>query len=182
MQEKFIFNFRESDDYDEKCYGFAVAFDDVDPIAVYQGYPLENEWVEPIFRMEYGEYTDYICNDCGWTLCSPKLKEAIEHNIGDAPNVMWLPAKVRNDDEQRIYYICLITSFLKIDDVVNKEKSRALKDGKIYLPCFDAKKLTGIHIFSLENFNSRPFISEQLKNILEKENFTGLGFEEWKNV
>jgi hypothetical protein len=69
-----------------------------------------------------------------------------------------------------------------MDDVINKEKSRALHNGEIYLPCFDAKKIEGIPVFSLEDFNNSIFISDTLKRILQQEEFTGLGFEDWKSI
>lgn len=182
MKQKFVFSLKESDDYEENNYGFAEVFGDIDPITMYQGHPLEEEWQEPLFRMEYGEYADFISNDCDWILCSSKLKDVIERNISSAYNVVWLPTEVQNANEIRTYYVCLITSFLKIDDVVNKEQSRVLENGEIYLPCFDSKKLVGKQIFSLENFNNEIFISNTLKNILEQENFIGLGFEEWNSI
>jgi len=182
MKQKFTFSLRVSDDYEENNYGFAESSDYVDPVTVYQGFPLEEEWQEPFFRMEYGEHIDFIDNDCDWIICSSKLKEVIEYHIGSMPNVVWLPAKVQNDEEVRTYYICLITSFLKMEDVLDIKNSRTLKNGEIYLPCFDLEKLKGKHFFALENFNNEIFISKQLKDILQKENFTGLGFEDWGSV
>jgi hypothetical protein len=179
MKQKNIYSLRESDDYDEKDYGFAEIFDEIDPVIIYQGYPLEEEWKEPLFRMEYGEYSDFISNDCNWVMCSPNLKRTIENNVDEETEIIWLPVKVQNENEIREYYICLLTFFYTADDVLNKEKSKKLKNGEIYLPYFDSRKVDGKDIFILADNNSSVFVSENLKINLESENLSGLGFEKW---
>jgi hypothetical protein len=181
MKQRKIFSLRESDDYDKKDYGFAKSPDWID-FVIYQGYSLEEEWQEPIFQLEYGVYADFISNDCAWAICSLNLKEFIESNIEKLQDVVWLPVRVENKEEIRQFYACHVTSHYKYKDVLNIEKSKKLRNGEIYLPCFDESKLKGIHIFSLENHSSSLFISPEMKNMLDSENFTGMGFEEWPTI
>lgn len=174
-----IYSFREEDNYEQNGWGFAISTSSVDPILVYQGYPLEEEWEEPVFYLEYGDFPDYLSNICGWTICSTTLKEAILKNVNKS-KITWLPILVQKGDEQRRYHAMLIDSFLKLEDVVNFQKSKRLKSGEVYLPIFSHDKIKDLDTFVLEDKNSTIFIAEKIMRILSEKNLKGLGFEAWR--
>ena len=180
-----IFSLRESEDYEKQKYDLAIAPDFVDSVWIYQGYPLKNnedekEWKEPTFEITYGGFPDYLDNDCNWKIFSERLKESIIENANNASNVLWLPIKVINGETFRTYYALLIDHFLEKEEIVNYEKSKKLKSGEVYLPHIRYDKVKNFDLFVMEDKGSTIFISNNLKSILEKENFTGLGFEDWK--
>ncbi len=167
----------ESDDYDKKHFGFAEAPDEVDPIDIYQGYPLEKEWKEPVFELPDGKFADLLSNDCNWILCSEKLKSCIDGNAVNASDLKWFPISVNNGELIKPYYVLLMDQYL--EDVINIEKSRKLADGKIYLPHFIYDKIKHMDLYTIEGNSSDVFISERLKKIIEQEHFTGVGFNDW---
>jgi hypothetical protein len=180
-----VYYLRESEDYEKQKYDCAIAPDFVDSIWVYQGCVLkdgeeEKEWKEPTFEVTYGGFPDYLSNDCSWILCSEKLKEVIIKNANNASDVLWFPVKVINGETFKTYYALLIEHFLKDEEIVNYEKSKKLKSGEVYLPHLKYDKIKNFDLFVMENNGVSLFISQKLKDILEKENLTGLGFEDWK--
>lgn len=172
-----IFTFMESDDYDKNNFGFAEAPDEIDPIDIYQGCPLEDEWKAPVFELPDGKFADLLSNDCGWILCSEKLKSCIDGNAVNASDLKWFPASVNNGELAVPYYVLLIDRYL--EDVVNIEKSRKLVDGKVYLPHFIYAKIKHLDLFTTEDNPSDIFISERLKKIIEQGHFSGVGFNDW---
>lgn len=173
-----IFSFRESDDYDKKRYGFAESPDSVDPIDIYQGLPLEKPWSEPMFELTEGHFSDYLSNDCDWVLCSEKLKQCIETNAINATDITWCSVAVNDGDVVKTYYALLMETPMK--EILDIEKSRKLRDGKIYLPHFVYDKIKDVDIFALEEeYLGGLYISERLKLIIEAENLAGVGFEDW---
>jgi hypothetical protein len=179
-----IYSLRESEDYEKQKYDYVVSPDNVDSAWIYQGCPLkddedEKEWKEPTFEITYGEFPDYLGNDCRWILCSQKLKECINKNANNASEALWLPVKVINGITFNTYYALLIEHYLRDEDIVNYEKSKKLKNGEVYLPHLKYDKVKDFDLFVMEDNGSTIFISQKLKDMLKEENLTGLGFEDW---
>ena len=180
-----IWSLRESDNYDKQNFDYAESPDYVDSLWIYQGYPLKDdeknkEWEEPTFTINYGDFPDYLGNDCSWCLCSEKLKKIMDNYANNADVIRWLPVKILNGETFKTYYALLIENYLEFDKIVNIEKSKKLKDGKVYLPHFIYSQIKDYDLFIKEDGGKSIFISQKLKDILEKENLTGLGFEDWK--
>ncbi|MGT2742515.1 hypothetical protein [Streptococcus plurextorum] len=178
-----VWTFKENEDY-HKLYDCAVSPEYVDSLWIYQGFPLkedeeDKDWKEPSFSIQYGDFPDFILNDCQWILCSERLKDCISKNISDS-KVKWLPIKVINGDTFCRYYSMLIEDFFKEDIIVNHEMSRKLKNGEIYLPIFIYNRIKNLDLFVVQNDGIHIFISDKLKKVLEVEKFKGLGFEQWE--
>ncbi len=173
-----IFSFRESDDYEKIRYGFAESPEIVDTIDIYQGSPLEKPWNEPMFGLTEGRFSDFLSNDCDWVLCSGKLKRCIERNAINATDITWCPVAVNDGDVVETYYALLMEH--SRENIVDIQKSRKLRDGKICLPHFVYDKIKDVDIFALgEDYLNGLYISEQLKLVIEAEKLTGVGFEDW---
>lgn len=179
---KNIYTFRVSDDYEESLYGFAESSKSVDPLWIYQGHPLKEdeinkEWQIPTFKMLEGKFPDFLDNDCSWVLCSKKMKEIIENNANNSSSIKWLPVKIYDGKSLETYYAALIEYYL--EDIIDFNKSKKLKNGEIYLPHFKYENIKKYDLFAYENDNTSFFISEKLKNILEMSDLRGLDFEDW---
>lgn len=183
--KKNIYYFRESESYEKDGYGYAESSDAVDSVWIYQGTPLKEDeedktWETPVFMMEYGKFADYLDNDCGWCLCSEKLKNILEPYIDNAFKVLWLPVNVRGDETMITYYALLIETPLFQKEVVDYEKSKKLKDGEVYLPHFVYSKIKNFSLFVVDEYPSYVFVSNEIKQILENEKITGIGFQNRK--
>ncbi len=173
-----IYTFRESDDYEINNFGYAQPPSYIDSTIVYQGLKLEDEWKIPVFQMQDGEFSDYLDNSCRWVLCSQKLRAIIDEFSNNSNIITWLPVDVNNGEKIEKYFTLLIDFHL--EDIVDFDKSKKLKNGDIYLPHFIYNKISNFDLFVYEEKPSSPFISKKLKLSLQESKITGLGFEEWK--
>ena len=131
-----------------------------------------------MFELTEGHFSDYLSNDCDWVLCSEKLKQCIETNAINATDITWCSVAVNDGDVVKTYYALLMETPMK--EILDIEKSRKLRDGKIYLPHFVYDKIKDVDIFALEEKHlGGLYISERLKLIIEAEPLTGVGFEDW---
>ncbi len=179
-----VYSLKTSDDYEKIPYGYAESPDSVDNLWVYQGEPLKADeedqtWNKPTFIIEYGEFPDYLDNDCGWPIISLKMMEAIKKYANNSGDIKWYPILIKNVKVEMQYYVALIDHFKNFEEIVDYSKSRKLKNGKVYLPHFKYDLVDNFDVFVLESYNSSLFISNKLKLQLESENFKGLGFEDW---
>ncbi|WP_198362756.1 imm11 family protein [Testudinibacter aquarius] len=122
---------------------------------------------------------DYLDNDCNWALCSAKMRDVIEKHANNSSEITWIPVKARDGETITPYYAILIEKAFEENVAVNYEKSRKLRDGEIYSPHFNYDVVKDKDIFTLEDYPSYVFISEKLKDILEKSGVTGVGFGNW---
>ncbi|MDR2910268.1 MAG: hypothetical protein LBV47_02725 [Bacteroidales bacterium] len=168
----------ESDDYDRQKFGFGYSPDDIDVCMVCEGLPLETEWRKFTIEMRYGIFPDYLITDLNIPLCSGKMKNIIARNCRNSSDIHWLPVDVRHGNSVVEYYILHIPHY--IADVIDLEKSDRDKD-VIFSPHFRQELIEDKDIFASEDDTTTVYFSQRLKDTLEKENLSGLGFESWES-
>jgi hypothetical protein len=126
-------------------------------------------------------WLDYQPNSLAWPLMSERLKTLIEENLTGNEQVDWISCKIKNGNEERIYFI---PRFNKMLDVLDIEKTMFVQGtNHIIIPVFDSSKIIAYHIFSkpssydLWKITSGLYVSETLKKMIQKEKITGLEFE-----
>lgn len=140
---------------------------------------------EFFYMKEEGEvWTDYLANDKGWFLVSNRLKTLLE-TVNTDIQFLGVRIKERNNEEDfRQYYIANI---IKVVDALCLDKSQYFSTeiegiGTIYTVSkygIYADKTDGADVFKLSNRQQIPiFASEKFKDLIEKENITGISLTE----
>ena len=167
----------ESEDYDQKKFGFGYSPENIDVCLVSEGLPLEKKWERFTIEIRYGLLPDFLITDLNLPTCSSKMKRIITENCRNSEDINWLPIDVSYDKTLIEFYILHVPHY--IPNVIDLEKSD--RDGDvIFFPHFRQDLIQDKDIFASEDDTTAIYISERLRNILENENLPGLGFESWE--
>jgi hypothetical protein len=172
MKRAKVYFLMESEDYDE--FGFAFSPANVVPKEI-QNWNESKEWEVIQLELRDGAFSDYLVNDLNIPLCSLRLKEVIHINAKNRDAILWFPVEVKSSSEAREYYYLKVSQILK--DVIDVEKSDT-QNNTIFNPYFVEEKIEDI--FRCDFDLSYLFVSEQLKNSIEKEKLSGISFETWE--
>jgi len=126
--------------------------------------------------------TDYLGNNLAWFLVSERLKTLLlEFNIF---NTQFIP--IKNDDSNKnIGYLVNIIDKVNAMDISKSliKKVTYHKDGKeethnsVIKYALQEKEIGDRDLFSLDGYNIPIFISERLKNGMEKSKITGCDYQ-----
>ena len=140
---------------------------------------------ELFYIKEEGDiWTDYLANDKGWFLVSNKLKGILESVNTE---VQFLKVKVKEKNSKESYNEYYIANIIKIVNALCLDISRYFKTkidgiGTVFTVSkygIYADKTDGADVFKLSDNQQIPiFVSEKFKNIIEKENITGISLTE----
>ena len=129
-------------------------------------------------------WTDYLANDKGWFLVSDRLKILLEAVNTD---IQFLKVRIKeknNEEASDQYYIANI---IKVVNALCLDKSQYFVTeiegtGTIYTVSkygIYADKTDGADVFKLSDRQQIPiFVSEKFKNLIERENITGISLAE----
>lgn len=131
-------------------------------------------------------FTDYLGNSLGWFIISTRLKKVLEKI--EVKGVQYLPITIKNikdlssTNEYYVANVCNMCNGLDFDnskyDEVNVDKEQ--KTLFIEFHVLKIEKITGMHIFKLNEDQFPIFISEQVKHQIEDNNISGCDFLEVK--
>jgi hypothetical protein len=176
MKHKIYFPY-ESEDYDKNKFGFGYSPENIDICLISEGLPLEKEWEKFTIEIRYGLLPDFLITDLNLPTCSNKMKNSIEKNCRNSEDIDWLPVDVHHGKTLIEFYILHVPHY--IPNVIDMEKSD--RDGDvIFSPHFRHVLVKDKDVFTSEDDTTTIYFSEKLKDILEKENLLGLGFETWE--
>ena len=165
-----------SEDYEISGYGVAYSIvNEPQDILPKSGVPVDS-W-EPIFyKLKEGSYADYLADNIGARLCSPKLKDVIEKNLSGCDIIQWLKAYIVDTQNNQIEYSILHfpvnfsiinnKESVMVGEVVVKPvlKLNAVRDHNILKECIP------------KIYGGRFFVSKHLMQNIIKEDITGIGF------
>jgi hypothetical protein len=141
------------------------------------------------FDPEQGErWTDYLSTDLGWFVISTKFKETLDR-IG-ITNIQYIPIRIKNvidDSMVEGYSVANICSLIDALDLEHSdysefeldENEKVLSVRKYALKQNAIKEL---QIFRVEKSQMAIFVSEKVKEEVERNNITGCDFLEVKVV
>lgn len=125
-------------------------------------------------------WQDYQPNNLAWPLMSEKMKNVISTHLTGKEGLVWIKAIVNGANEVKEYFI---PRFLQKLDVLDEQKT-IFVPGTMHIikPVFSLSKISQFSIFhkSQEFFweiTSGLYVSETLKNAIQKEKLTGVDFE-----
>jgi hypothetical protein len=168
----------ESEDYDKLKLGFGYSPDNIDVNLVCKGLPREETWQKFTIEMRYGLLPDFLITDLNLPICSSGMKTAIEANCRNNDDIEWLPIDVNDGNTFVEYYILHVPHY--IPDVIDLDKSDRDED-VIFSPHFKQELIQGKDVFASEDDTTTVYFSQRLKDILENERLSGLGFESWES-
>lgn len=129
-------------------------------------------------------WTDYLANDKGWFLVSNRLKILLESVSTD---IQFLKVGIKETNTGGDFKQYYIANIIKVVDALCLDKSQYFETeiegiGTIYTVSkygIYADKTGGADVFKLSNRQEIPiFVSEKFKNLIEKENITGISLTE----
>lgn len=124
-------------------------------------------------------WLDYQPNNLAWPLMSEKMRTVISSHLTGKEGLVWIKALVKGGNEVKEYFI---PSFLQKLDVLDKQKTMFVAGtDHIIRPVFSFAKIEKYSIFFAPQdyweITSGLYISETLKNAIQKEKLTGVDFE-----
>jgi len=124
-------------------------------------------------------WLDYQPNNLAWPLMSEKMRNVICQNLTGKEGIIWMKVNVKSIGESKMYFI---PRFEKRLDVLDEQKTIFVPGSKhIIKPVFSLKKVLSYNFFNKPQdfweITSGLYISEVLKNAMQKEKLTGVDFE-----
>lgn len=135
-------------------------------------------------KEEGNVWTDYLANDKGWFLVSNRLKKLLESVNTD---IQFLEVKIKEINNEEGFKKYYIANIIKVVDALCLDKSQYFETeiegiGTIYTVSkygIYADKTDGADVFKLSNRQQIPiFVSETFKDLIERENVTGISLVE----
>lgn len=129
-------------------------------------------------------WTDYLANDKGWFLVSDKLKGVLESLN---TSIQFLAVRIIEREKNEVISRYYVANIIMVVDALCLEKSQYFTTeiegiGTIYTVSkygIYAEKTNGADVFKLSNRQQIPiFVSEKFKEMIEKNNITGISLTE----
>lgn len=126
-------------------------------------------------------WLDYQPNNLAWPLMSEKMKELIAIHLTGNEGIIWIMAKVKQNEIIKNYYIPI---FEKKLNVLDEEKTIfAANSNHIVIPVYSLSKIASFSMFHcpreiLWRITTSLYISEVIKSDFQKHKISGLEFNE----
>ncbi|OCA83656.1 Imm43 family immunity protein [Bacillus sp. FJAT-27986] len=151
---------------------------------------VEN-WGKPLIfdylRNEDEIIADYALNDLSLFIISPKFNTLLSKFALD--NIQMLSVILRNQKSNLLIEDFIIANVLEVVDAINYEHSTYdvfdLDDDQVYSfvkYAINRNEIYGKHIFKLKGAEQPIFISEKVKDEIERQGITGCDFLEVKII
>lgn len=145
-----------------------------------------DKWKEVSFEYDSNEgpiLTDYLANLYGWLIVSDKFIEETKSIIGN--QVQYLPVEIMDrtsKTKNASYCVANIVNLIDAFDLENSDYSICkLRDQSVFFVkkyALRSEKLKENHIFRLKDDTIPIFVSETIKDIIERNNLIGFSFLE----
>lgn len=126
-------------------------------------------------------WLDYQPNSLAWPLMSEKLKSIIEDNLTGHENIDWIECIVKNESEERTYFVLRFNKMLDVLDLHNTMFVQGTDH--IIKPVFASSKIRAYSIFTKPSkydfwkISSGLYVNETIKKAIQKSKLTGIDFE-----
>ncbi len=180
---RLIFAFNEADDANYVSCN-AGQLHGLSSYSAMEGKPLKTKWAPvtlPYNPKEGTVFSDYLHNVYGWLLVSDRFIRCVKPFDEDA--VEYLEVTILNSyngQERTDYKVANVIDVVDALDLDNSVYDTYVTAGKefIVIRKFSLKfsAVQNHHIFKLSNEFTPVFVSEEIKNIIEKHSMTGFDF------
>ncbi|MGH2445065.1 MAG: imm11 family protein [Candidatus Limnocylindria bacterium] len=131
-------------------------------------------WSAPRLVVESDELVDYLPNNLGVRLCSRRMRDLIDANLGPRDSVQWLPAEVIDIFGAGHDYFVL---HMPGDDDVLNESHSIFSGDFVVKPVIEAEKVRGRQMFRLPEAMLTALVTRELQAKLADAAMTGVHFE-----
>ena len=173
MSQEKVYFIIESEDYDDKRFGFAFSSPEIIPREI-QNWPENKLWQPLVLELRDGGFPDYLINDLNIPLFSKELKITIDKYAGNIDILKWYPVEVIDTKHTKPYYFLKLTILNDVIDINKSQKQHSV----ILNPYFIKEKIEDI--FKCDYDESHLFITDHLKEKIQ--NYSGLDFETWDEI
>jgi hypothetical protein len=124
-------------------------------------------------------WQDYQPNNLAWPLMSEKMKNIISDHLTGNEGLVWIKAIVNGNNESKEYFIPRFSYKL---DVIDEQKTMFVSGtNHIVIPVFSYAKIANYSLFFAPQdyweITSGLYVSDALKNAIQKAKLTGVDFE-----
>lgn len=159
---------------DEASVCVGEGSDDPGRDRAFSGRDPVQDWSAPRLVVESDDLVDYLPNNIGVRLCSKRMRDLIDANLGAGDRIQWLRAEVVDIfGTSHDYFVMHMPGH---DDVLNESRSIMAGDF-VVKPVIDAEKVRGRQIFRLPEAMLTAFVSRELKEKMADAAITGVHFE-----
>ncbi len=180
---RLIFAFNEADDGNYVSCN-AGQLHGLSEYSTMEGKPLKTNWTPvtlPYNTKEGNVFSDYLHNVYGWLLVSDRFIRCVQPF--DEDSVEYLDVTILNSHSGKgrtDYKVANVIDVVDALDLANSVYDTYVAAGKEFIVVrkFSLKfsVVQNHHIFKLSNESAPVFVSEEIKNIIEKHSMTGFDF------
>lgn len=141
--------------------------------------PIEGDYNGNItFEMELrnGEFSDYLGNDLGLSMCSEKLKNILTKYLEISARAQWKEVWVLNkqrSERNKYYFFHLPHKY----DVLDNSKTIFAKGSNFVVKAvISNEKVNGLKVFDFTGRYNGIIVSSEVKNAINEEQCTGIEF------
>ncbi len=161
----------------------------LDDYSTMKGVPLQKITSRPVFPLDKSEgnvLSDFLHNVYGWLLVSERFINLTKEHIENA--VEYLPVDIVSDgiiinEKYSVINVINLLDALDLDNsvysVIGEDDWKMLNIKKHALK---GRMIQGQHVFKLKDDVFPVFVSEVVKNIVQKNKLTGFSFSEVKVI
>lgn len=158
---------------DENGQSFATGEDSLLRDQVLAGLRGIEDWQDPVLEVVGEALDDYLANDIGVRLCSPRLRELIDDIASENDAIHWLDARVVFERSEFPFFVL---HFLSFPDVLDPIKTLRARGGFVVRPVVSRARLQGHKVFSFAGGVTRLIVDSDIRNAVEYSRCTGVDF------
>lgn len=131
------------------------------------------DWQPLELDLEDQVSTDYLANDIGIRLCSPRLRAVLDSKRGAKDQLQWLAALVRDRQGAREYSIL---HFPDLPDVLDPQRTIKARGWFVVKPVIALNSTDGHTVFSFAGAKTRVIVSDTVRRAIIEAECSGVDF------
>ena len=132
-----------------------------------------DHWPRLDLTVDEGVPTDYLANNLGVRLCSPRLRAILDQAAGPADELQWLDARVIDEHGSRPYHVL---HFPTVPDVLDRERTIWVDDELVVMPVIASGKVADHRIFTIPGGGGRIIVANDVRLAIRAARCTGITF------
>ncbi|QLQ17016.1 MAG: hypothetical protein HZY73_16680 [Micropruina sp.] len=132
-----------------------------------------DHWPPLDLTVDEGVPTDYLANNLGVRLCSPRLRTILDQGAGPSDELQWLDAHVIDQHGSRPYHVL---HFPTVPDVLDRGHTIWVDDELVVIPVIASGKVAHHRIFTIPGGGIRMIVANDVRLAIRAARCTGISF------
>lgn len=132
-----------------------------------------DHWPLLDLTVDEGVPTDYLANNVGVRLCSPRLRAILDGGAGPADELQWLDARVIDHHGSQPYHVL---HFPTVPDVLDRDRTIWVDDELVVSPVIASGKVADHRIFTIPGGGGRVIVASAVRHAIRAARCTGISF------